>query len=188
MISGVYSHNFNPVEKDSLQIALTGYLHMDYDPINISKLLFTNYYINNKIERVLSMRYFTNAITIIIIFLNIISCNDNKPKKKSIDLEKAIIGEWILSGFMCDKSGKCKKTIESGKTGITLTTDGRFFETAQKPLKYRIAGRDVIIEPDERYLKGGLSFTVVQIKEDELLLLWSYNERDQIYTKYKKNK
>jgi hypothetical protein len=134
------------------------------------------------------MRYFINALTIIIIVLTMISCNDKKPQQKSIDLEKAIIGEWVLSGFMCDKSGKCKKTMESGKTGITLTADGRFFETEQKPLKYRIAGRDIIIDPDEGYLRGGLSFTVVQIREDELLLLWSYNERDQIYTKYKRNK
>jgi hypothetical protein len=134
------------------------------------------------------MRYFINAFTIIIIVLTMISCNDKKHQQKSIDLEQAIIGEWILSGFMCDKSGKCKKTIESSITGITLTADGRFFETEQKPLKYRISGRDIIIEPDNKYLRGGLSFTVFQIKEDELLLLWSYNERDQIYTKYKRNK
>jgi hypothetical protein len=134
------------------------------------------------------MKHFINALTITLIGLAMASCSEKKPQEKSVNLEKAIVGEWVLSGFMCDKIGNCKKTIESGKTGITLTGDGRFFETEQNPLKYRIAGRDIIIGLGNKYLRGGLSFRIIRIHDDELLLLWNYNERDQIYTKYRKNK
>jgi hypothetical protein len=134
------------------------------------------------------MKHLINALTITLIGLAMASCSEKKPQEKSVNLEMAIVGEWVLSGFMCDKSGNCKKTIESGKTGITLTGDGRFFETQQNPLKYRIAGRDIIIGPKNKYLRGGLSFRIIRIHDDELLLLWNYNERDQIYTKYRKNK
>ena len=139
-------------------------------------------------EKNIIMKHFINSLAITLIALAMASCSEKKPHEKSVNLEKAIVGEWMLSGFMCDKSGNCKKTIESGKTGITLTEDGRFFETEQNPLKYRIADRDIIIESRDKYPRSGLSFRIIQIHEDEMLLLWNYNERDQIYTKYKKSK
>ena len=71
---------------------------------------------------------------------------------------------------------------------MTFTEDGKYFETEFKPMKYTIEENHVQIKPleNEKSIKGELFFDIVYLKDNEMLLQWSYNKGSSIYTKYGK--
>jgi len=91
-----------------------------------------------------------------------------------------------VTGFICDRMGKCRKRVKSGKAGMTLKDDGTFYEDEQIPMKYRIEGNTVLIQYDKKYLNRKLSFRITRIDKGEMIVLWSYNENDDVYTRYRR--
>lgn len=117
-----------------------------------------------------------------------------KRDSEPVSLESNLVGKWRMSGFRCNREGKCSYEKKSTKVRMTFTKDKQFIDSnSDIVMDYRIEGMTVSMKLSKETkretdieIKGGLAFDVVSMKKNEMLMQWNYQRGSSIYTKYQK--